>query len=80
MNKPTLTEEENDEPTFTELDYIADILYQAHARKEGYAAGVRWWCHRTDGRKEWREEARKAYTLWAAGERVTLEQQKARYP
>lgn len=73
-------EDENDDPTFTELDYIANLLYQAHSRKEGYAAGVRWWCHRADGREEFREQARKAYTQWAAEERIILEQQKARYP
>lgn len=68
------------DPTFTEIDYIANLLYQTHARNEGYVTGVRWWCHCDEGRVEWRQEARDAYRRWAAEEAAILKQQKARYP
>lgn len=72
------------ESTFTKLDFIADLLYQRHAREvQNYATGVRWWCHRPDsdnGRVRWRREAADAYMAWAKSERETKEQQDAKYP
>lgn len=78
------TETNADLAAFTELDYIADLLYQRHAQHvQGYAAGVRWWCHRpdgNDGQEHWRQVARASYEEWAAGERKTLREQNKRFP
>jgi hypothetical protein len=81
MNELPSTEQ-CDEPTFTELDFIADLLYQRHAREvQKYATGVRWWCHRPDGdngRGHWRREAAEAFLEWAKSERETKEKQYAK--
>jgi len=70
--KEVITKEQIGEPTFTELDFIADLLYQNHARTVlRYPTGVRWWCHRPDGdsgREHWREVARRAFEQWAQSE------------
>lgn len=75
MTSP-LTEEKEMEPTFTELDYIANQLYQEDSRKRGAAAGARWWCLRNDLRKKWRAEARRQFLEWSQAEQFTLERQR----
>lgn len=83
MSKEALSEEQQAEPTFTELDFIADLLYQRHAREvQKYATGVRWWCHRPDGdngREHWRQQATEAFQEWGKFERETKEQQDAKH-
>jgi len=55
-------------PTFTHIDFIANELYQADARKKGYPAGVRWWCARDSLRDEYRAKAHATYERWRDGE------------
>jgi len=57
------------DPTFTEWDFIADMLYQQDAIDEGYAAGVRWWCLRWEERQKWRYKALKRIREWRAVEK-----------
>lgn len=64
---------------FTELDFIANWLYQADSRKKGRPAGARWWCLREDIRTEYRLKARGEYLEWAQSERLTAERQGVKY-
>lgn len=68
------------EPTFSELDYIASLLHQQDSRKQGYAAGARWWCLRTELREAWREKAKAVVAEWAHAERITKNEQDLEYP
>jgi hypothetical protein len=63
----------SDTPTFTELDYIACILYQQNVRMRGHKAGPRWWRLRDDLRRHWRRLAQETFQEWAQMERETLE-------
>lgn len=69
-----MNEASRNDPTFTEMDYIACLLYQLDVRKRGHEAGPRWWCLREDLRQKFRVEARTAYSEWAQYEQATLEQ------
>jgi len=57
-------------PTFTELDYIANELYQAECWALKRSPGVRWWCLRNNKRDHWRREARSRFLQWSEAERV----------
>ncbi len=59
-------------PTFTELDFIAQLLYDAACIKQGYAASTRWWCTDAAIRFEWYERARYEYQQWAQAEQSQL--------
>ncbi len=63
----------NNEPEFTELDFIANQLYQADHQKRGNPTGARWWCLRDELRKKFRTEARRQYLEWAQSEQFTME-------
>jgi hypothetical protein len=60
-------------PTFAELDFIANQLYQADAAKRNGVAGARWWCIRSDLRTKWRAEARRQFLEWSQSEQFTME-------
>lgn len=68
-------------PTFEQLDFIADMLYQRHAVEvQKYATGVRWWCHRHDGsngRDYWRKKALKEFTKWQRDESLLYDSREA---
>lgn len=56
-------------PTFTEIDYIAAVLYDADCHAQGYSASTRWWCTREDLRQKWREKAQQLYQQWSTAEK-----------
>jgi hypothetical protein len=69
--------EPKDEPTFTEIDFLANSLYLADLRAQGRAAGTRWWRLQEDLRTTWRAEALRQYMDWAMSEQDAMERRAA---
>lgn len=66
--------------SFTEHDFIANLLYQADAKVKGFATGARWWCLRDDLRQTWRAKARSQFLEWAQDEQQTMERNRGMFP
>lgn len=59
-------------PTFTEIDFLAQLMQAQSCIEEGFFMAVRWHALRPDLRAAWREKALNAYQEWAAAERATM--------
>ena len=63
-------------PTFTALDFTANLLYQMSCVAQR-STGVRWWCSSEEHRAEWRSRAEMEISAWQVVEEATWANQDA---
>ena len=63
-------------PTFTALDFTANLLYQMSCVAQR-STGVRWWCSSDEHREKWRARAEMEISSWQVVEEATRDHQDA---